>query len=140
MNEMSVSSSPVLRVLLADDSSAIRRIVTELFAANPAQWTICGECRDGRDTIQKAAELRPDVVLLDLSLPVLSGLEVARILGRDTPSATLVLMSAQEQSVLERLAVVAKAPFSVSKSLIAERLIPVMEEIFAQKTTGREAA
>lgn len=140
MNEGSVSPVPALRVLLADDSAAIRRVVAELFQANPGQWTICGESGDGRETIQKTVELHPDVVLLDLSLPVLSGLEVARILLHDVPSATLVLMSAQEQSLLERLAVVAKAPFCVSKSLIADRLVSLMEKIVAQKKAGREAA
>jgi DNA-binding NarL/FixJ family response regulator len=65
------------RILIADDHEWVRRSVRTLLASCPG-WEICGEAVDGRDTLKKARRLNPDLVLLDIGMPYLSGLEVAR--------------------------------------------------------------
>ena len=129
-----------LRVLIADDSEAIRNILKDLLRLDATETVVCGESADGKETIQKAGELHPDVIFLDLSLPVVSGLEVARILFRNEPRPTLVLMSAQEPSVLQRIAASVGAQFCSSKSLLANELGSVLRKIEEQKRQKASAA
>ena len=65
---------------------------------------MCGEATNGEDAVRDVAKLLPDVILLDLSIPLLHGLRVAEILKRDYPALVVILMSEQEISVLSRLA------------------------------------
>lgn len=129
-----------LSILIADDSDAIRGILRRLIAEGAGECRICGEAVDGRDVIRKAAELRPDAILLDLSIPIFSGLEAAKILQRECPAADVIFMSAQEPSVLSRLAAIAHVSASISKPLLANELLPLLREIAARKNAGREAA
>lgn len=129
-----------LRILVADDSDAIRGILRRLIASDASECRICGEAVDGRDVIRKAAELRPDAVLLDLSIPVVSGLEAAKILQRECPAVDVIFMSAQEPSVLSRLAANAHVSASISKTLLANELMPLLRDISARKRAGRQAA
>lgn len=134
-----VEVSP-LRVLIADDSDAIRGILRRLIAEDNSECLICGEAVDGREAIRKAAELRPDAILLDLSIPVVSGLEAAKILQRECPTAHVIFMSAQEPSVLARLAAYSNVSAGISKTLLAHELMPLLRSISARKKSGREAA
>src|SRR5262249_35516304 len=65
------------RILIADDHEWVRRSMRMLLASHPG-WEVCGEAVDGRDALKKARRLNPDLVLLDIGMPYLSGLEVAR--------------------------------------------------------------
>ena len=129
-----------LRILIADDSSAIRRIVRDLVGHQSRDWVVCGESADGKEALQKAAELRPDVILLDLSIPVISGLDAAKILQKDYPTTCVVLMSAQEPDVLARIAASARTPYSISKSVIANDLHRLLAAISRQKGTPNRSA
>lgn len=135
------ASGTPFRILIADDCDAIRRIVREeLFGNGPRDWLLCGESVDGQDALRKAAELQPDAILLDLSIPALSGIEAAKVLQRENPTATLVLMSAQEQAVLERIAAAACVRYCLSKSMLTSQLIPLLANIAQLKRSERQAA
>src|SRR5437868_4532792 len=67
------------RILLADDSLAVRRALRDLLCGASDNWVVCGEAADGQAAVQAVGELLPDVILLDLSLPVVPGLKVAQI-------------------------------------------------------------
>ena len=69
------------RILLADDSPLMRKELRRLLEQNPG-WKICGEAVDGRDAIDKVEELDPDLIVLDLAMPRLNGLEAAREIAR----------------------------------------------------------
>lgn len=138
-NQIVAEVSP-LNVLIADDSDAIRGILRRLIAEGANECRICGEAVDGRDVIRKAAELRPDAILLDLSIPVVSGIEAAKILQRECPAIDVIFMSAQEPSVLSRLAANAQVSASISKTLLAHELIPLLQDISARKKAERAAA
>ena len=73
-------------VLIVDDNEAIRRTLRYLFKENP-EWTICGEATNGRDALEKAHELQPDLVILDFSMPVMNGLETATMLKKTSPTS-----------------------------------------------------
>ncbi len=127
-------------LLIADDSAAIRMALRQLVQHCSDQWVVCAEALDGRDAIEKAVGLRPDAVLLDLSIPVVSGLQAAKILQTDCPASDLILVSAQEPAVLERIAASANVRYSISKALLADRFVPLMRAIAMSRRNSQEAA
>jgi CheY-like chemotaxis protein len=134
------SETRPLRLLIADDSGAIRRILGQLISSSAGNWVVCGEATNGQDAVKKCAELRPNAILLDLSLPLLSGLDAVKAIRREKLPVTPILMSAQEQDVLRRIAGAAQVPYSISKSMLIEGLIPLLQSISLQAPSGREAA
>jgi len=82
----------VKRILLADDSAVVRKSLRYIFEADG--WSICGEASDGREAIQKAWEVRPDIIILDLSMPVMNGLTAGHILKAIAPETPLILFTA----------------------------------------------
>jgi DNA-binding NarL/FixJ family response regulator len=115
-----------LRILVADDSEMIRHALNDLLAKDSDQWAVCGEVNNGEDALREAQSLRPDVVLLDLSIPLLNGVTVATTIRRDYPDVKVVLMSEQDPLVLSRLAEAAGTPYYVPKSRLAFDLIPLL--------------
>jgi DNA-binding NarL/FixJ family response regulator len=124
-----------LRILIADDSEVIRRALNNLLAQNSDQWGVCGEVNNGEDTVTEAQSLRPDVVLLDLSIPLLNGVTVAKTIKRDYPDVKVVLISEQDAFVLSRIADAAGTPYYVPKSRLALDLIPLLLSLV--KGTGK---
>lgn len=80
------------RILIADDHAEARRGARELLEAHPG-WEVCDEACDGMDAIEKAAALKPDIVILDLSMPKMSGIAVARMIRTTAPDLPLLLFS-----------------------------------------------
>jgi DNA-binding NarL/FixJ family response regulator len=85
----------VTRILIVDDHEIVRRGVRALLESEPG-LTICGEAGDGREAVAKAAELHPDLVLLDVGLPELNGLEVTRQLRALLPSVKILVLTVFE--------------------------------------------
>lgn len=79
-------------VLIVDDNAFVRRAVCETFQSDP-ELEMCGEAANGRESVQRAQQLRPDLVILDLSMPVMNGLDAARALKRLMPSVPLIMYS-----------------------------------------------
>lgn len=117
-----------MRILVADDSEPVRRGVTSILASKP-EWQVCGTAADGAEAIQKAQELHPDLVLLDVSMPGISGLETARVLRREVPGAVIVIMSQHDPAQLLPNALEAGAQACVDKSRLAKDLVPAIEKI-----------
>lgn len=87
---------------------------------------VCGEATNGEDALREVAKLLPEVILLDLSIPLLNGLRVAEVLKRDYPDLAVIVMSEQDASVLSRLADVAGIQHYVPKSRAAFDLVPIL--------------
>src|SRR5437667_11537433 len=85
-----------LRILIADDHEIIRRGVRSLLEARPNNYDICGEAVDGRDAIDQAAKLRPDLVIMDVSMPVLNGLEATRTIRKLVPETDVIILTQHE--------------------------------------------
>jgi DNA-binding NarL/FixJ family response regulator len=81
-----------IRVLLADDHQLFRDGLRSLLQRSPG-FTVAGEAADGLETLQLAAQLQPDVVLLDISMPGLNGVEVTRRLAAEVPETRVVILS-----------------------------------------------
>ncbi|MGC1906086.1 MAG: MEDS domain-containing protein [Candidatus Acidiferrum sp.] len=89
MEQYLVSS---IRILIADDYEHWRRQVLSLFEARP-EWQVIGQAADGPEAIQKAEELKPDLIVLDIGLPKLNGIEAARQIRQLSPSSKIVFLS-----------------------------------------------
>ena len=81
-----------ITVLVVDDSVPVRRTIRNLLNSIE-DFEVCGEAENGREGILKAEELRPDLIILDLSMPVMNGLDAARILHRILPAVPMILFS-----------------------------------------------
>ena len=115
-----------VRVLLADDYEPFRRCVSSLFLKHP-EWKIIGEASDGLDAVQKAQELNPDVVLLDLSLPMIDGIEAANRIRRIAPATKIVFITAYQDSELMQKVLHNQAEGYVLKWEIMTDLVPAVE-------------
>ena len=91
------------RVLVVDDSAIIRTAIADLIQRSLDDWQVCGEAADGVDAIRKTAELAPDLALIDLSLPLRNGLEVAKTLHEFHPTLKIVIMSEQDAGMLSHI-------------------------------------
>lgn len=122
-----------VRILVADDHEVVRRGVCALVESH-AGWEVCCEVGDGRQAVAKTAELRPDIVILDVGMPRLNGLEAARqILRADPRQRILVLtMSNAEQVVQEALKAGARG--FLSKSDAAEEVIFAVDALVHDRT------
>jgi DNA-binding NarL/FixJ family response regulator len=123
---LSLREGGPIKILIADDSEIFRDAVKNLLNENSREWEICDEATNGEDAVTKVAKLLPDVILLDLSLPLLHGVRVAEILRRDHPSVVIIVMSEQDTSVLTRLAEAAGTRYCIEKSRAAVDLIPML--------------
>jgi DNA-binding NarL/FixJ family response regulator len=79
------------RIVLADDSGIVRHVLRKVF--EESGWIVCGEAENGEEAIEKVHALKPDVVILDLSMPVMNGLTAGRILKETSPGAHLILFT-----------------------------------------------
>jgi DNA-binding NarL/FixJ family response regulator len=88
-----------VRILIADDHDVVRQGVRAVLEAEPA-WIICGEAKSGREAVAKAIELRPEVVVLDVSMPELNGLEATRQIRTAVPAKILILTVHESDQVV----------------------------------------
>jgi two-component system, NarL family, response regulator NreC len=102
-------------VLIADDNDIVRYTLSRLFKAAP-EFEVLGEAGTGQEAVVKAEQLRPDLVILDLSMPVLNGLEAAHILRQKLPDLRLILYTAHDGDVVEGTAVAAGFNAVIPKS------------------------
>lgn len=115
-------------VRIADDNAFVRQRVGELFSREP-DFEVCGEAENGRKAVEKAQELHPDLILLDLSMPVMNGLDAARALKRLMPEVPIVMFSAYGDSFTEQEARSAGASALVSKSEHMSVLVGIARDL-----------
>ncbi len=100
-------------VLLVGDNATIRQILCGLFES--AGFCICAEAANGAEAIEQAAKYQPDLIVLDLSMPVLNGLETAKVLRKTLPPTPIILFTMYAGSILKKEALAAGISSVVSK-------------------------
>lgn len=95
-----------IRILVADDHALIRRGIKTLIGSQ-AGWQLCGEANTGREAVTKADHLRPDIVILDISMPDLNGVDAAKRIRRVSPETEILMLSVHysDQLILDILKV-----------------------------------
>jgi DNA-binding NarL/FixJ family response regulator len=93
--------SKPLRVLVADDHDLVRRGVRALLESH-SEWSICAEACTGRDAVSKSSELKPDIVILDIAMPELNGVEAARKIHKASPGTEILALSVHYSDQLAR--------------------------------------
>src|ERR1700674_1465195 len=102
-------------VLIVDDNAYIRRTLCSIFKCE-SDFEVCGEAVNGREAVAKAQELRPDLIVLDLSMPVMNGFDAARKLKRLMPTVPLIMYSAFGDGFVEQQARLVGISELISKS------------------------
>jgi two-component system, NarL family, invasion response regulator UvrY len=122
-----------LRILVVDDSQTTRRVLSALVSS---RWTVCGEAENGKSAVKQFRELKPDLVLLDLGMPDIDGLEVGRQMHSVDPSVPLILFTLSDPWSLEGAARNAGICRVISKSE-SWKLMDSIEEIISESAASR---
>jgi DNA-binding NarL/FixJ family response regulator len=119
-----------VRILLADDHEGIRKVVRSVLEKHP-RFEVIGEAMDGKIAIEKATKLKPDVVVLNVAMPVLNGLEAARAIRANVPESAIVILSssADERYIAAAQEIGARA--YVAKTKAGDALVQAIEEAIA---------
>ena len=108
--------SSTLRILIVDDSDVTRRILGTIVRSR--HWTVCGEAEDGWSGVKKFHELKPDVVVIDVAMPDINGIETARWMFEFDPTVPLILFTILETEAIESAAKTAGVRAVVSKTQV----------------------
>jgi DNA-binding NarL/FixJ family response regulator len=116
------------RILVADDHEVVRRGLQALLEAQPG-WEVSGEAADGREAVEKARQLKPDIVIMDISMPVLNGLEATRQIVKVNPQARVLILTMHESDQIVREVLDAGARGYVLKSDAGRDLVGAVEAL-----------
>lgn len=122
-----------LRILIADDHDLVRKGIRSLLEAQKG-WEVVGEARDGRDAVEKAGKLKPDVIILDHGMPRLNGLEAVRRIMKVHPQAKVLIVTMHDSDELIREVLDAGARGYVTKSDTGQDLVEAVEALSRNKT------
>src|SRR6476646_8545829 len=117
-----------LRILIVDDHAVVRRGIRSLLESHDG-WEVCGEATTGRGAVEQSRRLRPDVVVMDLSLPELNGLDATRQILKDAPDTEVLVLTMHHSEELARDVLKAGARGYLLKSDADENLIAAVDSL-----------
>ena len=117
-----------MRVLVVDDHEIVRRGVCSLIQ-NQSSYDVCGEAIDGQDAVEKARDLNPDVIVMDVSMPRLNGLEATHLIRATLPDSEVLILSQHDSPEMVRQAFKAGARGYVVKSSIGRDLLAALDSV-----------
>jgi len=121
------------RILIADDHEVVRKGIRAILEAHPG-WEASGESADGRDAVEKAAALKPDVVIIDIGMPQLNGLEATRQILKNRPNTKVLVLTMHESEQVVQQVLEAGARGYLLKSDASRDLVRAVEELLRNKT------
>jgi PAS domain S-box-containing protein len=116
------------RILIADDHEVMRRGVRGLLESH-SEWAVCGEAFEGKEAVTKSRELRPDLIIMDINMPGLTGIDAAQQIRRENPSAKILFFSVHESVQTVREVVNAGAQGYVAKSRAGHDLVDAVRNV-----------
>jgi DNA-binding NarL/FixJ family response regulator len=123
----------MLRILIADDHELARNGIRALLETHPG-WEVCGEAKDGRESVELAAATNPDVVLLDIGMPNLNGLEAARQILMVAPDTAILILTMHDSDNVIREVLRAGARGFILKTDAGRDLVAAVEALQRQRT------
>ena len=121
------------RVLIVDDHALIRRGIQTILRPLP-EWELCGEAENGNDAIRLARELRPEVIIMDVSMPGLNGIEATRAICKAQPQVKIVLLTLHESAELVRNAFRVGARGYLLKTDAEQELVTALTVVVGEGT------
>ena len=121
----------MIRVLVVDDVEIVRRSIRQILQTQP-DVEVVSEAIGGADAIRKVREHRPDVVLLDITMPVMNGFEAARLIKHEFPATVILVVSQFESAPFAREAIAAGASTYVEKSNASAELLPMLRKTVSE--------
>lgn len=121
-----------VRILIADPHDVVRRGIRMLLEAKPG-WTVVGEAATGRDAVEKAKKLQPDIIVLEIEMPKLNGLEALRQILEDGPQRKVLIFTKDESEYLAQEALAAGAAGYLFKSDKEQDLVAAVESLLQDK-------
>ncbi|MGB2604676.1 MAG: response regulator transcription factor [Candidatus Sulfotelmatobacter sp.] len=113
-------------ILIVDDNALLRRMLRTCLEQDP-QWKVCGEAENGKQAVEKVAELKPDIVLLDMQMPLMNGLEAARRIKELSPDTAMLMFTMHASAELLQEARAAGIRNVVSKTdQLVKHLLPAL--------------
>ena len=122
-----------VRILVVDDFEMFRQFVVEVLGKRP-ELQVVGEASDGLEALQKAVELRPDLILLDIGLPSLNGIEVARQMRSLVPESKIIFLTQESSSDVVQEALSLGARGYVTKNMVRADLFAAVETVLSGMT------
>jgi DNA-binding NarL/FixJ family response regulator len=123
----------MLRILIADDHEVARQGIRALLESHPG-WEVCAEAKDGREAIDLADKNKPDLILLDIGMPVLNGLEAARQILATSPDAVILILTMHDSDQVVREVLKAGVRGFLLKSDAGRDLVAAVEALQRQRT------
>jgi DNA-binding NarL/FixJ family response regulator len=124
--------SATVRILVADDHEMVRRGIRSLLAER-SDWLVCGEAVNGREAVERAIELRPHVVIMDVTMPLLSGLEATRRIRKALPECEVLILTMHESEQLIREVLAAGARGYLLKADAGQLVVNAVEALAAHQ-------
>ena len=118
------------RLLIVDDHEIFRKGLRSLVESSP-DLEICGEAANGIEAIEAARKLLPDIILMDISMPLMNGLDASKQIRRELPQSRILVLSQHDSSHLLTAAIEAGASGYVTKSQVAHHLLVALEAVAA---------
>jgi DNA-binding NarL/FixJ family response regulator len=130
---MQTGVSAATKIVIADDHEVVRQGVRSILEAH-AGWAVCGEATTGREAVLAAAQLRPDVVILDVAMPEMNGLEAARQIRQHLPKAKILMLTMYDTEQLTAEFAEAGADAYVLKTDAGRALVDVLEALLGGRS------
>lgn len=127
---------PPLTVVVVDDTPDNREIVRSLLLRLPDMLTIVGEAADGEEGLAVVLRERPDIVITDLVMPRLNGVELTRRIRRQLPQTKIILMSSYTEDAYRLMASDSGADAFVNKQLLTSALLPAIRDVIRRRLSG----
>jgi DNA-binding NarL/FixJ family response regulator len=125
------------KILLVDDHDVVRNGLRQMLDGH---WTICGEAANGQEAVEKAIELQPDLILMDISMPVFNGIEATRRLRKLKLPAKIAILSMHDSAEIARQVKEAGADAFLVKTCGGEELLKALAALFDGKPGSRSPA
>jgi DNA-binding NarL/FixJ family response regulator len=136
---MIFSVKPLCRILIVDDHAAIRRSVCALISSHDS-WVVCGQASDGLQAVEQAKLLRPDLIIMDVSMPNMNGIDATRIIRAEVSESHILVISQNDPAIVRRQTLEADAHGFLMKADLFRDLLPAIERILSvngQTKSGR---